>query len=381
MFARNELGRSMIEIICVIAIIGVISLATFNQIKYLMYKNTANKLLTDAQLAYAEEYDKTPQFDTDWENISFTTESAKQLLTRYDLQGQIYVLVLSVEKGVCDLLLKQQKDGELAFFDEDETPKTQCQEQNNIIFAFNGQGLPIECTTTADCGDDFIGYCNKIGRCTECNADQVVNSYRTACLCDETEYTTCSDEINTWCCPNDQLCGIHAGENQCLISDRQCSGYFTTTQATGDIKYYTDCEATFIAGRTLTKVSGIETTETIFTITKDCTKLGEYCNIFWTADNWDLTATAPTINTETTQTTLYGKCRPFNTNSTSLVPSMGDNTLPTTTFSENKKCPQKQYCSIQWSKNTCSSSLGHPEGALWYGVCVDGNQNYGTCPY
>ena len=367
--------------LAILSIIGVLSLFSISGLKIAFDKSKANALLHDAYLAFTEKHTITLKSDTDWESVSFATESKKQLFTRYDLAEQVYVLALPIEKGVCNQLLARKKEGELMFYNEDETPKLQCDDQNNIIFAFNGQLAPTECLNAIDCGETFEGYCNSVGRCTECTSDQTVSPDGTGCLCDETTHTTCSDETSTWCCPNDKLCGKSVGEDQCITSDGQCSGYFSTTPPKGNVKYYTDCAATFVNGVTSTKVSNIETTETIFQITQDCIRQNEYCNIYWTSASWELTETAPTINSATTQTTLYGKCRPLSTSSSSLVPSMGDNTLQNTTFREEKACPQRQYCLIKWFSSNCSSTLNKGDTGLFYGTCVEKDKNTGNCPY
>ena len=38
--------------------------------------------------------------------------------------------------------------------------KTDCNEENNIVISWDGFGKPMECETKADCGENFVGYCD-----------------------------------------------------------------------------------------------------------------------------------------------------------------------------------------------------------------------------
>ena len=392
-------GKSLTEMLGVLALIGVLSVLAVSGLKTAQNKHKANILLHDASLAFANEITSTEQFNTDWVEVPFSPQSGRMLFTTYDLKGHVYVLAMEVEQGVCEQLLKMQKRGTLSFYNEDATPKISCEDKNNIIFAFNGLNAPAECLKADDCGDFYDGYCNKVGRCFSCTEDQFVNDNRTGCTCDD-KFTTCSNDIETWCCPKDKLCGLEVGENQCITGDGQCFASFTAPEIDAEIKYYTDCSYKYVlptideeikyytdcaveivTDDNVSVFDGQEMQTASFSEIKSCDDPKEYCNIYWTDSKWEIEETVPTVTAETTQTILYGKCRLRDVNSSAMLPSLPTGNLPTAEYKIEKECPQSQYCLLKYTAQKCSSGVSADSDGLIYGVCVDKGINSGICPY
>ena len=186
---KSESGRSMVEMLGVLAIIGVLSIVAFSAIRLALNKSKANSIVRDARKAWVEAVAWQNVSDpTNWELSRYASESGKTFYAKRDAKNDNYVKVEGVEEEVCEQILRLQKDGELILLTETFRPFAACQENSDLIFGFDGVGCLIPCETTADCqaGEEaYNGYCDtEEGYCHECGVLELVNSDGTACACD-----------------------------------------------------------------------------------------------------------------------------------------------------------------------------------------------------
>ena len=249
-----QTGRSMIEMLGVLAIIGVLSVGALSGLNYVMDKNTANQIM-------AEAYNHANALKTmykikmaDGQNI-YTGIKNNRIQSAYFKDASKKVILLeapNISKGVCTKLIKDESENDPIFlsilvddaFDE-------CGQNNTVIFALNGTPTPTpkptpdpdpECKSDTDCGENYTcqdgvcvcslincGECQGLDssacRCTNlCTSDQVCNdgvcecpqidsctSYDENCLCTACESPKIVNSDGTACeCPE----GCTSGQTQ-----------------------------------------------------------------------------------------------------------------------------------------------------------------------
>ncbi len=298
----------------------------------------------------------------------------------------------------------------LALLQEDYTEMTSCGGNDNIVFAWNGVGVPAECNTSAECdvgeyapGEEssgFPGFCNAEGHCQACNPDyEILNEDRTGCVCNPNKALICRDEEeNEWCCGEGLICGEDA--NTCVDGGGICSYRFygpsdpDTTYMTecsysisgiANIDSYTsDCYYTIGATPALTEKEIGEEKKNLAepVMTSNGTRGGcpanKYCALLWTdkADgsedgNW---ASIPANVSANYVGRIYGKCQTMS----------GYDQTPKANYSEGSGlvyasggvrggCPENKYCALLWSQETWTGAepkLRAEATGFLYGKCL-----------
>lgn len=218
-----ESGRSMVEMIGVLSIVGLLSIGSVAGLRIAINKIRANAIIHDGRLVFTENITKNQKIEQNtWVSGTYGTESGKQFWMMQDMKKNNYVKVADVENKICELMLKMQKPGDLAFFRVDNyEPFVLCEEEGNqMLMAFDGLGRPVECETTAHCqhGDEaYNGYCDNVGHCIACDGEMSqANLAGDGCTCIGSAHVCSDDGGHTWCCGNNMLCGVMIG--QCLDS-------------------------------------------------------------------------------------------------------------------------------------------------------------------
>ncbi len=256
---QNEIGRTMTEVIAVLAIAGLLSMIAGASFRYLHNKRLANDLINEVKMramVYSPDLmNKTPIE----EKILLDTEQFKTTLPysfpAAALKYQFYIQSLPVSKGVCKIALqmgfklpfqidtanKQDVNGDpsacedantLTFYfkanltecvdEEDEdceaievctedeqycglkcyNPEThECLYPNEEICQiapYEGLDVPPSCQT----GEDYYECC-KQGEI--CRLDPENAPYYHCAKCAEDE-TLMNDDLGSFCCPNDKIC-------------------------------------------------------------------------------------------------------------------------------------------------------------------------------
>jgi len=219
---KQELGRSMLEIIAVIAIMGLLTIIVIPLIRMATNKAKANEIIHDGRAVQTESLARQGDIDPGWQAPDYHSETGKAFAMMRDVKGHDYVKVGGVEKGVCQYMLTMQEEGLLTFLTEtDFTPFTECVDQemgNAMVFAFDGLGAPAECETTMDCEKAHNSngyYCDQDGHCVGCDSElSDVNLEGDGCECKTNigAHSCSDDKGHTWCCESEKICGDEMNE-------------------------------------------------------------------------------------------------------------------------------------------------------------------------
>ena len=126
-----EQGRSMVEILGVLAVIGVLSAGGIYGYIYAMKKYTANLLVQEAHLAYANQQGRESTEETNWIPVNFTPKCGYDMFTGKDEDGDTFVLVGDVDKEMCQMLMQLGKRC-LVFLSTGKTRRNKCYLGNTI---------------------------------------------------------------------------------------------------------------------------------------------------------------------------------------------------------------------------------------------------------
>ena len=218
-------GRSMVEVLGVIAIIGVLSICALTFYAYLIDKHHAN-ILSDEILQRSLDIKK--QLDNRKRNITldkFDPQSKLGYTIDYD-NVHIGIQVYDVPKRLCDMTLDQVKgvlDSKI-YSADGETLLAECEENNTLVFAFEGpqklsvqKGCPAgtpknadpdtcECDLTQrylqeatnECvcwsGEEIDGVCmNFCATSADCDDNEICENH----ICIKYDNTTTMEPMNT----------------------------------------------------------------------------------------------------------------------------------------------------------------------------------------
>ena len=223
---KSIFGRSMLEMLGVLAIIGVLSIAAVLGIRYSMNKAKANKIAHDASLAYTKVVTSNGEY-ADWEDVAFNTESGLAFFAiRYaDVDGSYaYVKSEEIPQAVCDHLLRMESES-FNLCEEDMTDEVNCNVVNQnglktIVFVFNSTcdgfnpNVPRACEDDLDCNANNCEVCGEDGFCARgCVCDGHGNCIVN--VCDE-DTCSCTDQD---LCSHHGTCSAECVENVCK---KQC---------------------------------------------------------------------------------------------------------------------------------------------------------------
>ncbi len=367
----GQAGRSMVEMLGVLAVAGLLSVMAFFAFRLALNKAKANAIIHDGRMVWAEALAwQTVPKRNDWIDSRAANESGKQFAVMRDIKDNNYIKVEGVEEEVCEQMLLHQQEGSLLFLTTDYEDLTTCPEgENAIVMAFDGvSGKPAECVNQKGCQDLYSDafYCDESGHCQECDAAiSVVNAAGDGCECNSAVALTCDDgNGHTWCCGqdeygNEQICGKTPGE--CKITNGQC--IYTMTQLTQAL--HSNCSYRI----TDTVIDATKNTHSIsMTIQQRCND-DQYCYLAYEDENCGILA-------EGNRTGLiYGICMSRTQRSTQCPLSHTGGGL-----TQDKGCPIGKYCYLKWADDSCGvEAEGNATGKL-YGTCIQRDSNNAQCP-
>ena len=164
-----QTGRSMIEMLGVLAIIGVLTIGGLMGYRYAMNKHKANTILNDVSLAMADLTVLDPDGDAITRRaVAFRPDSGLAMESERTADGNNIVYVSGVAKAVCQILIQiQPTDAYEHIYDGDLNALTTCADTQAMAFGSKetaeGPDTP-ECQNDSDCGANQV--CQG-GRCVD----------------------------------------------------------------------------------------------------------------------------------------------------------------------------------------------------------------------
>ena len=200
---ENESGRSMVEMLGVLAIMGVLAIGGIAGYRYAMDKYNANEILNEVRKrAVTASQQRILGRTIDLSEWSNTIQGHPVTAAdNYNGDTSFFALTVSgIEQGVCDLVIKEkipfaveEKVGEVVVGED-----TTCAEGNNdIMFAFKN---------TLD-GEGAIGGGEEPDPCENVTCPAGTSCSKGMCICSETGQEVCG----TICCPANQMCSSDVG--------------------------------------------------------------------------------------------------------------------------------------------------------------------------
>ena len=188
-----QTGRSMLEMLGVLAIIGVLSVGAIMGFRQAMNRHKANVILNDVSLAFEElATHETTGAISRYQVTAFTPESGHTLYAKRDANGNVSVEVQGVAKGVCEVLIQYDKTELYTQISDTAGAKlTVCTDNQTMVFGLwtdDNDPTPEpepECSVDEDCADgqvceEGVCECSRIANCKTQNG--------TSCAC-----ITCED--------------------------------------------------------------------------------------------------------------------------------------------------------------------------------------------
>ena len=162
-----QTGRSMVEMLGVLAIIGVLTIGGLMGYRYAMNKHKANTILNDVSLAMADLTVLDPDGGAITRRaVAFRPDSGLAMESERTADGNNIVYVSGVAKAVCQILIQiQPTDAYEHIYDGDLNALTTCADTQAMAFGSKetaeGPDTP-ECQNDSDCGANQV--CQD-GRC------------------------------------------------------------------------------------------------------------------------------------------------------------------------------------------------------------------------
>ncbi len=385
---QSELGRSMIEMLGVLAIASALSIAGIVCYTYAMNKYQANTIIADSKIVFTIA-DKSPMASSEeWQAVDYIPASGKIFTARKDLLSLAFVKVEGVEESVCRQILNSRIEGYLDFYNVDNVLMTTCDASNTIIIDWNGEGRMATCNTYEDCvlqDEDFEGVCDKNHRCESCGKFMVPNSERTQCVCDMERSISCETKEGAyWCCGGKTICGEKV--NECIETDMTCTYRLKAPKnekeancsiqisVEPNAKHSTCSVSVNVAKNTIQgncwyNIEVGTGGESNMIAGQKC-PAGQYCYLAYT----DLTCGTSASSNATG--TIYGACHDL-ARSNQGCPVTADNSVITQTGGQ---CPAGQYCYAAYTDEGCSSSASSNASGIIYGACHDLARSNQGCP-
>ena len=355
-----ENGRSLVEMLGTLTVIGVLTITAIVGFRYAMNKLHANRIYQDVTMAYVA-VNTLQNAPYHWEKTGVTPESGYNLLVRRDKVDNDFVLVKEVEGDICDLFLDLAEDGdEMMLYYTDNRPMDCGDDVQDIVVSFSGVPPLIPCDENgvSDCPEKYNSYCSSEGDvCLQCTLGQRANEAGDACvdLCADREDNntlSCISEAEgiNWCCPTDGICSDVIGE--CISNEDACvydltmSGYQADCSATLVVSgYQADCSGS------LTITTAADGTQTASMSVSGC-KPGEYCIFAWSEQSWGLDDAEPKLQAGETKN-FFGQCH-------SLLSTSGATAAATASMSVSG-CKPGEYCIFAWSEQSWGLDDAEPK--------------------
>ena len=240
----EQSGRSMVEMLGVLAVVGVLSVGGIAGYTYSMNKYYANELLAGAsaravivasQLASGRDASLTEFEKMETAGGEFDNKNIAKFSDGFGIK------VSKVKKAVCENLIKDTEDTDIGIETEAGGEVT-CADENTFFITFDSLGISGgetggSCTESSDKCDGGTYYVCENGKWVAqsgltCNGNNVelsdsCKSNQAVCL-KGTPYTCCGGDwmANSWyyCCDGNKL--IEGGDNACIdgVSYSCCGG-------------------------------------------------------------------------------------------------------------------------------------------------------------
>ena len=393
-----ESGRSMVEMLGTLAIMGILSITAIVGFRYAMDKLNANRIYNDVSMAYvALNTSETAPYH--WESTQFRPDSGYALSVRRDKANNDFVLVDKVEDDICDMLLDMAEDsGEVTLFYVDNSPMTCDDEEQDIVFSFSGEPPLLPCEEgVSDCPEWEGVFCDEADQiCKSCpfgwRPTDVGDGCQEVCSEDSEGYTTTcvsKTDMLTWCCPDSAVCSEVAGqcideETVCIYEMNPTEGdtglYYTATcsyymsPTNGDTQLYYTATCGYNLSQTTDANGNISVSFRKITDGVSTCKSNQYCRLIWTKKSWKSGEAEPKGFENDYVGEMYGVCVPMEATTGNAQPvypaSVGLLTR------KEMKCGSNQYCRLIWTKKSWKSGEAEPKGfendyvGEMHGVCV-----------
>ena len=236
---RHERGRSIIEIIAVLIIVGILSVGIMWTVAYLLAKNTANSIqkkaneraasiMTSPSLAQAEVGNPLDALGFSEKEEGFAYEQKKVT------EDAFSVFVKPVKKRVCEILMGMDLSYLKDFRVNDETySKATCLEAENTVEFVYAAGKLHRAKPLESCGAGSnacgFGCCPKgkaccQGECVDaCSGFGMTgerDTFTCECICDVTKgFKKATDSTSCVCEEN-----YHYEDGHCVCDDTRCEG-------------------------------------------------------------------------------------------------------------------------------------------------------------
>ena len=383
MTSEIETGRSMVEMLGTLAIMGVLSVISVVGFQSLMDSYHANAIINDAKIIYLDASSTQSLSDMVWHDVTYHVDSGRAFQIMRDKNRNNYVKVKSVEQGVCEKILDMSVENVLSFFMEDYTEMTTCAEDNNIIVVWNGLAAQGACDTVSDCGSNFAGICNQDGLCQQCDPfTEHANADGTACECNPGT-AQCQDGDTTWCCANGLSCDIL--NKTCVNGGGACKYTYTEQVQTksANCRYLISAQTQTKAANCHYRITGTDNGNNLHSITMTLVGDGcapdEYCYISHFDENCTTTINRGNVGANGPED-VYGTClqRTVTSNACNIT------NVSTNFMQELDGCAPDEYCYISHFDENCTSSInrgdiGANQAEEVWGTCLKRTSNGGTC--
>ena len=250
----NETGRSMVEILGVLAIIGVLSIAGIMGYKYGMDKYQANKIINDINLRSVDiihqlSNGKTPDISS-WQNED---EFYPMKIERNNASGKYAIIVSEIPQQICKMVGNHLNGKFSIYINYKDFNENLCVKNDNNIMYFYLSPLQCEpeCAQNEYCEN---GWCFKNGKPNTSNADcgrigatctteDDQSGFCTYDGCIPLSGCTSNDE-----CKNKQYCGV---VNYTSNTERFPSNVRGTCIQTDFMRYEIDNKIYYVSATTL----------------------------------------------------------------------------------------------------------------------------------
>ena len=349
-----ESGRSMVEMLGTLAVMGVLSVGAIVGYRYAMDKHSANDLLSgasqravlvEAQIASGREA-TIAEFEQYKETSGGTIERVEVFL-----DNSFGFAVTGVKGPVCELVIEMVEDRPIRIMSDD--------------------GETLTDMSEADCDPENP------------NHFMILYEVGEGIKCDPEKALSCMDDSgNGWCCGAGLICdienqGCKDGGGACQYNFTQqvytrssnCSYIISTQEQTRSSNCHYTVRDYVIEGA----LHGVEMREI-----KGCPP-SEYCLLGYFDDECSSSINRGDVGSSGAED-VYGVCLKRTMNGGTCDVS----TVSTAFMDEVQGCPPGEYCLISYFDEECSSSInrgdvGSTAPEQVYGVCLKRTMNGGTC--
>ena len=201
---RNESGRSIVELLGILAIMGILTIGGVAIYSSAIDENRANAIINEVMMKHVQLYADLNKSNTEWQDIQNTLYPMQ---SKYDKNENDYIKVKDIPERLCKQLLNR-KTNKILFYTIDNEEMNTCLEMNEMIIGFNSEAVLFN----SDSSD--------VGSCENGN---VYLSYNTN-PCDTTQEMSGDCKKNSDC-EKGKYCkifGKYTGENGSFITKGEC---------------------------------------------------------------------------------------------------------------------------------------------------------------